>query len=88
MSLQKLNDYLSEHHKAEIATTTLWRALQRWGFTYGTGKRRTALRERDDVILARREYLRVKRANRNPDGTLKRSEVYLDETYINTITAI
>ena len=83
VSIEKVKNYLAECHNAEIATTTLWRALQRWGFTYGVGKRRTSLKERDDVILARREYLRVKRANRNHDGTLKRPEVYLDETYIN-----
>ena len=64
-------------------TTTLWRTLSRWGFTYGTGKRRSALKERDYVILARRRYLRQKRLNRKPDGSLVRSEVYLDETFIN-----
>lgn len=63
--------------------TTLWRALSRWGFTYGTGKRRSALKERDYVILARRRYLRQKRLNRKPDGTFIRPEVYLDETFIN-----
>ena len=83
MSLQKLQTYLIDSHQAEIAIATLWRALQRWGFMYGTGKRRSALKERDEVILARRKYLRAKRANRNPDGTLKRPEVYLDETYLN-----
>jgi transposase len=64
-------------------TTTLWRTLTRWGFTYGTGKRRSALKERDYVILARRRYLRQKRLNRNPDGSFIRPEVYLDETFIN-----
>lgn len=63
--------------------TTIWRALSRWGFTYGTGKRRSALKERDYVILARRRYLRQKRLNRKRDGTFIRPEVYLDETFIN-----
>lgn len=63
--------------------TTLWRTLSRWGFTYGTGKRRSALKERDYVILARRRYLRQKRVNRNANGTPIRPEVYLDETFIN-----
>ena len=62
---------------------TLWRAIKRWGFTHGKGRRRNSLKEQDRVILARRNYLRAKRSNRNPDGTLKRPEVYLDETYIN-----
>jgi hypothetical protein len=35
------------------------------------------------VIVARRKYLRQKIANRNEDGSLKRPEVYLDETYLN-----
>lgn len=64
-------------------TTTLWRTLNRWGFTYGTGKRRSALKERDYVILSRRRYLRQKRLNRKADGTFVRPEVYLDETFIN-----
>jgi len=64
-------------------STTLWRTLSRWGFTYGTGKRRSALKERDYVILARRRYLRQKRLNRKSDGSVIRPEVYLDETFIN-----
>jgi len=67
----------------DFSTTTLWRTLIRWGFTYGTGKRRSALKERDYVILARRRYLRQKRLNRKTDGTFVRPEVYLDETFIN-----
>ncbi len=42
-----------------------------------------ALKERDYVILARRRYLRQKRLNRRPDGSLVCPEVYLDETFIN-----
>jgi DDE superfamily endonuclease len=34
-------------------------------------------------VLARRRYLRQKRANHNPDGSPKRPEVYLDETFVN-----
>ena len=79
----KLRQYLIETHNAALPPVTLWRTLQRWGFTYGTGKRRSALKERDDVVLARRRYLRQKRANRTPDGSLQRPEVYLDETFVN-----
>ncbi len=64
-------------------TTTLRRTLTRWGFTYGIGKRRSALKERDYVIVARRRYLRHKRLNRKSDGSLICPEVYLDETFIN-----
>lgn len=83
VGLKKLRDYLAQEHGAEIPMVTLWETLRRWGFVHGTGKRRSALKERDYVILARRRYLRRRRANRNPDGTLKRPEVYLDETFIN-----
>jgi hypothetical protein len=80
VGIEKLRHYLLETHRADIPPVTLWRTLQRWGFTYGTGKRRSALKEHDYVVLARRRYLRQKRANRNLDGSLRRPEVYLDET--------
>lgn len=67
----------------DFSYTTLWRTLTRWGFTYGTEKRRSALKERAYVILARRRYLRQKRLNRKSDGTFIRPEVYFDETFIN-----
>jgi transposase len=75
--------HLSQKHSVEIPMSTFLRSLNRMGFTYGTGKRRTALKEQDYVVLARRRYLRQKIANRNKDNSLKRPEVYLDETYIN-----
>ena len=83
VGVEQLRHYLLEEHGANISSVTLWRTLKRWGFSYGTGKRRSALKERDYVVLARRRYLRQKIANRNPDGSLKRPEVYLDETFIN-----
>ncbi len=83
VGIKKLSNYLLGEHQADIPLNTLWRTLRRWGFVHGTGKRRSALKERDYVVLARRHYLRQKIANRNSDGTLKRPEVYLDETYIN-----
>ncbi len=83
VGLEKLKAFLLRKHQADIPTTTLWRCLKRWGYVYGPGKRRSALKEKEYVVIARRRYLRAKRANRNPDGTLKRPEVYLDETYVN-----
>jgi transposase len=82
VGVEKLRQYLIETHNAALPPVTLWRTLQRWGFTYGTGKRRSALKEREYVVLARRRYLRQKRANCNPDGSLQRPEVYLDETFV------
>lgn len=83
VSIEKLRKYLNSEHSIEIPRMTMWRALKRWGFTFGSGRRRDSLKEQDHVILARREYLRTKRSNRNSDGSLKCPEIYLDETYIN-----
>jgi hypothetical protein len=80
--VEQLRQYLLETHPAAIPPVPLWRTLQRWGFTYGTGKRRSALQERAYVVLARRSYLRQKRANRTPNGSLQRPAVYLDETFV------
>ncbi len=80
---EQIQEYLLQTHSVEIPTSTLLRSLNRLGFTYGIGKPRSALKEQDYVVLARRRYLRRKIANRNNDGSLKRPEVYLDETYIN-----
>ena len=83
VSIERVLRFLKSDHEVEIPKTTFWRALNRWGFTHGEGRRRDSLKEQDRVITARRNYLRVKLSNRNPDGTLKRPEVYLDETYVN-----
>lgn len=83
ISVRSLQGWLIQECKADIPIMTLWRALRRIGFAYGKNKRRSTLKERDYVISARRKYLREKISNRNDDGTLKRPEVYLDETYLN-----
>jgi transposase len=83
VSLDRVGRFLLSEHGIDIPKMTLWRGIKRWGFSHGEGRRRNSLKEQDRVILARRNYLRAKRSNRNPDGTLKRPEIYLDETYIN-----
>jgi transposase len=80
---EQIREYLLRKHSVDIPMSTFLRSLNRLGFTYGVGKRRTALKEQDYVVVARRRYLRRKIANRGNDGSLKRPEVYLDETYIN-----
>ena len=45
-------------------------------------RNKSALRERDEVVIARRAYLRTKRANRDAHGGTVRPEVYLDESYV------
>ena len=82
VSVRTLLHWLSEHDEG-MNPATLWRALQRMGFVYGTSRSKSALRERDDVLIARREYLRTKLANRRPHGGTVRPEVYLDESYVN-----
>jgi transposase len=83
VSLERVAQFLRSKHDTNIPKMTLWRALNRWGFTHGEGRRRNSLKEHNRVILARRDYLRAKLANRNSDGTRKRPEIYLDETYVN-----
>jgi len=48
----------------------------------GKSRNKSALRERDEVVIARRAYLRAKRANRNAYGGTVRPEVSLDERYV------
>ena len=83
ISVRNLRAWLLQQFEIDIPVMTLWRTLQRVGFVYGKNKRRSTLKEKDYVIAARRRYLREKLANRQADGTLKRPEVYLDETYLN-----
>jgi transposase len=82
-TLAGVRDYLHDVTGLDVPKTNLWRALCHWGFTYGEGRRRDSLKERDYVVNARRAYLRRKLANRSRDGKLSRPEIYLDETYIN-----
>lgn len=73
----------STNEDLQVAKTTLWRALMRWGFEFGTGTRSAQLKESKRIIIQRRQYLRNKLANRREDGGTIRPEVYLDESYIN-----
>jgi hypothetical protein len=82
ISIRSLSQWLSENYEA-VPHGTLGRTLQRMGLVYGTSRNTSALRERDEVLIARRTYLRAKRANRAPQGGTIRPEVYLDESYVN-----
>ncbi len=83
VSVEKLRCHLKNEYSIKVNKSTLWRALKRWGFTFGAGRRRNSLKEKDYVIHARRAYLREIRADRSVNGSCLRPEVYLDETYIN-----
>jgi transposase len=82
VSVRSLSHWLAESYE-EIPAATLGRALVRLGFIYGKSLTKSALRERDEVVVARREYLRNKLANRDSLGRTARPEVYLDESYVN-----
>ena len=82
VSVRSLSHWLAECYE-EVPVATLGRALVRLGFVYGKSVTKSALRERDEVVVARREYLRNKLANRDSLGRAIRPEVYLDESYVN-----
>ena len=85
VSTRSLCGWLYQQYNIEIPNNTLFRTLKRMGFVHGISKRRSVLKERDYVIIARREYLRKKLANRKnkKTGSTILPEVYLDESYIN-----
>jgi transposase len=85
VSIRSLGGWIYQEHHIEIPDKTLWRTLKRMGFEYGRSQRRSVLKEREYVIIARREYLRKKLGNRSPTmpGRTIRPEVYLDESYIH-----
>jgi hypothetical protein len=52
-SVRSLAHWLNEHD-AEVPRATLGRALQRMGLVSGQSRQTSALRERDEVVIARR----------------------------------
>jgi transposase len=83
INVEILKGFIKNALGCDVTHTSLWRALQRWGFEFGAGKRSAQLKESDKTIIKRRQYLRQKIANRDEKGTIIRPEVYLDESYIN-----
>lgn len=79
ISLRILVGILNDEYNITVARETLREYLCRWNILHGSVKRHTALRERDYVVIARREYLMKKRVLNNSNKVL----VYLDETFIN-----
>jgi transposase len=57
VSVRSLAHWLSENYE-EVPRATLGRTLQRMGLVYGKSRNTSALRERDEVVIARRAYLR------------------------------
>ncbi len=83
VNVEIVRRYMRDELHCDVAHTTLWRALQRWGFEFGTGVRSAQLKESERIIILRRQYLRQKLANRDDNGQIIRPEVYIDESYIN-----
>jgi transposase len=85
VSCRTICNWISKIYDIKIHSSTLWRTLKRMGFIHGQSKKRSILKERDYVVIARREYLRKKINNRVKLSHNKTSqpEVYLDESYIN-----
>ncbi len=83
INIERIRSFMRDELYCSVAHTTLWRALQRWGFEFGTGIRSAQLKESERIIILRRQYLRQKLANRDNNGQVIQPEVYLDESYIN-----
>ena len=83
VNIEIIRNFMRDELNCDVARTTLWRALQRWGFEFGKGVRSAQLKESERIVIMRRQYLRVKRSNRDDKGWTYRPEVYLDESYIN-----
>jgi len=85
VNIDIIRNFMRDDLHCDVAHTTLWRALQRWGFEFGKGIRSAQLKESERIVVMRRQYLRLKRSNRdaNDKGRTDRPEVYLDESYIN-----
>jgi hypothetical protein len=82
-TLEMLAEYLQAEGRApKCSVSTLGRALDRWGLTFGKGTRAQHLKENDPVVAARYRYLRAKRGHRQGDEGM-RPAVYVDESYMN-----
>jgi transposase len=62
---------------------SLRKALKKLGFRYKKGAKRHFLAESAGVAILRQIYLKMKRANRLPNGLPRLPEIFLDESYVN-----
>ena len=79
ISVRSLAHWLNEHDE-DVPRATWGAHSNAWVWSMASHGRRRR-RERDEVVIARRAYLRAKRANRHAHGGTVRPEVYLDELY-------
>ncbi len=84
ITVSSIADFIQERDSdSHFHRATLTRALDRWGFEFGKGKRSQHLKEKEEVIILRQHYLRRMKANRDKNGKPIKGEIYLDESYVN-----
>ena len=84
ITISSISDLIrSKEPDTDFHHATLARALDRWGFEFGKGKRSQHLKEKNEIIALRQKYLRRIRGNRDSNGSSIRAEIFLDESYVN-----
>ena len=84
ITIATISEFIQERDKdIQFHPATLARALDRWGFDFGKGKRSQHIKEKDEIVAFRRRYLRRMRYNRDKYGNSIQNEIYLDESYVN-----
>ena len=53
VSIERVRRHLADKYGVELPKTTLWRGLNRWGFTFGQGRRRDSLKEQLEELERR-----------------------------------
>lgn len=51
VNVEIIRQFMQENLNCNVAHTTLWRTLQRWGFEFGTGVRSAQLKESERIII-------------------------------------
>jgi len=49
INIEIIRNFMRDKLHCDVAHTTLWRALQRWGFEFGKGTRSAQLKESEQV---------------------------------------
>ncbi|MCP4704230.1 MAG: hypothetical protein GY865_06445 [candidate division Zixibacteria bacterium] len=54
VNIEIIRQFMKDNLHCDVAHTTLWRTLLRWGFEFGTGIRSALLKESERVVIMRR----------------------------------
>lgn len=82
VSIQLIKEHL-EQLGVKVSKATIARWLRKAGLRFGRGKRQHLAHESPGVIRYRAKFLRHLLSNRDGEGLPIKSEVYLDESYVN-----